>query len=86
MGKIIFSSSQISRGGCGACYNPSMLQAFIFDFDGLILDTETPEYLVWQNVYNEHGHELPHEEWARIIGGYGLSDFDAADQDPADGE
>lgn len=57
----------------------SMLKAIIFDFDGLILDTETPEYLIWQDIYREHGFELPHDEWGKIIGGYGLSDFDAAD-------
>jgi HAD superfamily hydrolase (TIGR01509 family) len=56
-----------------------MIKALIFDFDGLILDTETPEYQVWQNIYREHGFELPHEEWGKIIGGYGLSMFDAAD-------
>ncbi len=56
-----------------------MLKALIFDFDGLILDTETPEYLAWQDIYREQGFELPHEEWGRIIGGYGLSDFDAAE-------
>jgi HAD superfamily hydrolase (TIGR01509 family) len=56
-----------------------MIEALIFDFDGLILDTETPEYLAWQNIYQEHGFELPHEEWGKIIGGYGLSDFDAAE-------
>lgn len=56
-----------------------MLKALLFDFDGLILDTETPEYLAWQDIYREQGFELPHEEWGRIIGGYGLSDFDAAE-------
>jgi HAD superfamily hydrolase (TIGR01509 family) len=56
-----------------------MVKALIFDFDGLILDTETPEYLVWQNIYREHGFELPHEEWGQIIGGYGISDFDPAE-------
>ena len=55
------------------------IKALIFDFDGLILDTETPEYLAWQNIYQEHGFELPHDEWGKIIGGYGLSDFDAAE-------
>ena len=54
------------------------LQALIFDFDGLILDTETPEVQVWQDIFREHGHELPVDEWAKTIGGYGLSTYDAA--------
>ena len=54
------------------------LQALIFDFDGLILDTETPEVEVWQDIYREHGHELPVDEWAKTIGGYGISTFDAS--------
>ena len=56
-----------------------MIQALIFDFDGLILDTETPEFVCWQNIYREHGFELPLEKWGSIIGGNGHSDFDAAD-------
>ena len=52
-----------------------MIKALIFDFDGLILDTETPEVLVWQNIYKEHGFELPVKEWEKTIGGYGISDF-----------
>jgi len=55
------------------------IRALIFDFDGLILDTETPEYQVWQAIYVEHGFELPHDEWGKIIGGYGISSFDAAE-------
>ena len=54
------------------------LQALIFDFDGLILDTETPEVRVWQDIFREHGHELPVDEWAKTIGGYGISTYDAA--------
>ncbi len=54
------------------------LKSLIFDFDGLILDTETPEFLVWQSIYREHGQEMPIEQWGRIIGGLGLSHFDAA--------
>jgi HAD superfamily hydrolase (TIGR01509 family) len=56
-----------------------MLKALIFDFDGLILDTETPEVLVWQSIYKEHGFELPVDEWEKTIGGYGISNFDAAE-------
>lgn len=55
-----------------------MLNALIFDFDGLMLDTETPEVDVWQAIFREHGHELPVDEWAKTIGGYGLSTYDAA--------
>jgi len=56
-----------------------MIKALIFDFDGLILDTETPEYIAWQNIYQEHGFELPIEKWGSIIGGYGVSSFDPAE-------
>lgn len=56
-----------------------MLKALIFDFDGLILDTETPEVLVWQSIYKDHGFELPLDEWKKTIGGYGISNFDAAE-------
>jgi len=55
------------------------IKALIFDFDGLILDTETPDYQVWQAIYREHGFELPHDEWGKIIGGMGFSNFDAAE-------
>jgi HAD superfamily hydrolase (TIGR01509 family) len=56
-----------------------MIQALIFDFDGLILDTETPEFVCWQNIYREHGFEFPHDRWGSIIGGSGQSNFDAAE-------
>ncbi|HKY56232.1 MAG TPA: hypothetical protein VJM08_18080, partial [Anaerolineales bacterium] len=55
------------------------IKALIFDFDGLILDTETPDFRVWQAIYQEHGFELPHDEWGKIVGGWGLSFFDAAE-------
>jgi HAD superfamily hydrolase (TIGR01509 family) len=55
-----------------------MLKALIFDFDGVILDTETPEVLVWQSIYKGHGFELPVDEWEKTIGGYGISNFDPA--------
>lgn len=55
------------------------VRALIFDFDGLILDTETPDYEVWCSIYREHGFELPREEWGKIIGGTGISQFDAAE-------
>ncbi len=44
------------------------IRALLFDFDGLIVDTETPSLASWQEVYREHGRELPLERWATIIG------------------
>ncbi len=55
-----------------------MIQLLIFDFDGLILDTETPEVEVWKTIYADYGFDFPPELWAPIIGGYGVSNFDAA--------
>ena len=44
------------------------VRALVFDFDGLILETETPAYQAWAEVYREFGHELPKELWLDYIG------------------
>jgi HAD superfamily hydrolase (TIGR01509 family) len=44
------------------------VRAFLFDFDGLILDTETASRAGWEWLYREHGHELPPEKWALMVG------------------
>lgn len=54
------------------------IKALLFDFDGLILDTETPEFGVWQAIYREHGREFPAEKWGQIVGGGGEPQFNAA--------
>ncbi len=43
-------------------------RGLIFDFDGLILDTESPEFTSWRDLFAEHGCTLPLEEWAVCIG------------------
>jgi HAD superfamily hydrolase (TIGR01509 family) len=44
------------------------LRAFLFDFDGLLLDTELASRAGWQLLYREHGHELPTDLWATLVG------------------
>jgi HAD superfamily hydrolase (TIGR01509 family) len=50
------------------------LQGILFDFDGLILDTETPIFQAWQDKFREHGKELLLEDWAEILGKSGKED------------
>lgn len=45
-----------------------MIKAIIFDFDGTILDTETPDYHCWKNVFEEHGCELAQDDWCKVVG------------------
>lgn len=52
----------------GLRYSPTMIRALIFDFDGLILDTETPELVAWQETFVRHGTELTLETWVDCVG------------------
>jgi HAD superfamily hydrolase (TIGR01509 family) len=53
------------------------VQAIIFDFDGLILDTELPEYQSWEEIYQSYGCHLPVSKWVVLIGaGYISGQFD----------
>lgn len=42
--------------------------ALIFDFDGLIVDTESPAFDAWSEIYRENGVELKLEEWVQVVG------------------
>jgi HAD superfamily hydrolase (TIGR01509 family) len=44
------------------------IRAFLFDFDGLILDTETASRAGWRWLYEQHGHELPDDLWLTVVG------------------
>jgi HAD superfamily hydrolase (TIGR01509 family) len=45
-----------------------MIKGLIFDFDGLILNTEETEYAAWEEIYQAHGTHLPVEDWALSMG------------------
>ncbi|MGI4789454.1 MAG: HAD family hydrolase [Janthinobacterium lividum] len=52
----------------------------IFDCDGLLADTETPDYDAWREIYEEQGLHLPVALWAQSIGtakGHSLNDWHA---------
>jgi HAD superfamily hydrolase (TIGR01509 family) len=44
------------------------VRALLFDFDGLILDTELASRAGWELLYRDHGHELPPDLWATVVG------------------
>ncbi|MDE2970515.1 MAG: HAD family phosphatase, partial [Chloroflexota bacterium] len=45
-----------------------MIRAVIFDFDGLIVDSETPILQAWSEIFSDHGCELPLDAWLAGIG------------------
>jgi HAD superfamily hydrolase (TIGR01509 family) len=52
------------------------LAAIVFDFDGLIVDTENPGFISWEEIYQEFGATLRIEDW-RLATGY-VGGFDPA--------
>lgn len=54
------------------------ITAVAFDFDGLIVDTETPEYESWRSVYRAYGTDLPLSDWLPHVG-RGRDAFDVYD-------
>lgn len=47
------------------------IDAVLFDFDGILVDTEWAIYQAWLRTFETHGHELPLDIYTRCIG----SDF-----------
>jgi HAD superfamily hydrolase (TIGR01509 family) len=44
------------------------IRALIFDFDGTLLDTESPDMLAWQSVFEEHEVALSLDLWYQSVG------------------
>ncbi len=44
-----------------------LIKALIFDFDGLIIDTETADFESWREVYAAHGVTLALDDWVSCI-------------------
>ncbi len=44
------------------------IAAVVLDFDGLILDTETPVFEAWRAAFREHGQELSLDDWQHSLG------------------
>ena len=44
------------------------IEAVLFDFDGLMIDSETPGYVSWGEIYAEHGQELSLDRWSDAVG------------------
>jgi HAD superfamily hydrolase (TIGR01509 family) len=69
----------MSASDPGALIHPALsgpvhgmtLAAVLFDFDGVLVDTEWAIYQSWKRVFKSHGHALPLALYTRCIG----SDF-----------
>jgi HAD superfamily hydrolase (TIGR01509 family) len=45
-----------------------VIRGVVFDFDGVILDTETAEFESWRELFAEHGAELDLDDWVHCVG------------------
>lgn len=45
-----------------------MIKGLVFDFDGIILDSETTELIAWKEVYSQYNQEFPEEKYKQAIG------------------
>ena len=44
------------------------MQAIVFDLDGVVVDTESTDFVAWDRAYREHGQTLPRDAWVNAIG------------------
>ena len=46
----------------------SFMEGLIFDFDGLVVDTESAIYEAWRELYESQGHPLPLPVYVQCVG------------------
>ena len=54
------------------------MKALLFDFDGLLMDTESPLVDTWRRIYHRHGVEFPLQTWIEQVVGSTDHPFDPA--------
>ncbi len=69
--------SPASDGAVGNPTHCAMLKAIIWDFDGTIVDTETPQFDAWNLLFREYGTSVESSLWAKMVGT--VTDFDLVD-------
>jgi len=57
-----------------------MIKALIFDFDGLILETEGPVFQSWLELFQSYDFSLTISDWAIFIGTTDVDPFDLLEQ------
>jgi hypothetical protein len=46
----------------------NLMEAVIFDFDGLIIDSESPRFRAWRRTYRQFGQRLTLADYALNVG------------------
>lgn len=53
-------------------------KGFIFDFDGLILDTESPQFVIFHKEFARFGVTFTYQDWWKVIGS-GFAEYNPFD-------
>ncbi len=69
----IVAGNELELAGFPPARHPDGMSfaAVLFDFDGVLVDTEGAIYQAWLRTFHAHGHDLPLDVYTRCIG----SDF-----------
>ena len=63
------ATRQCGHAADSTAYNASVsFRAVIFDFDGLIIDSETSIFEIWAEIYRDHGGALTMDQWRHALG------------------